>query len=296
VFLVVIVVALSLGTDTFLTSGNIQNVIDNSVAMGLLAIAGTVVIIAGGFDLSAGAIFAVSAIVGVKVSNELAPVVGILAGIMCGAFLGLLNGLITTVGRVNHFVGTLGTMIAFGGLATALSGSGLLLVADPSFGNIANTDVAGVRISIVILIVAVIAFAFLLNRTVYGRHVFGRGGNEAAARLAGVPVHRVVAVAYVLSGTMAAVAGLIVAARSLSVSASAGSNIIWDALAAILIGGNSANGGQGAIWRTMVGVLILVLIANGFNLLGIDPLYQQIVSGTIILVAVGADAWTRRAS
>ena len=126
------------------------------------------------------------------------------------------------------------------------------------------------------------------------RLLFGAGGNLSAARLSGVPVNRTLIGCYVLSGGVAALAGVIVAARSLSVSATTGSNIIFDALAAILIGGNSAFGGEGAIWRTVVGVAILAVISNGFNLLGIDPLYQQIVSGTIILVAVGADAWTRR--
>ncbi len=293
-FLVLLFVVLSLTTDTFLTVNNLKNVVDGAVAMGLIACAGTIVIIAGGFDLSAGAIFAVSAIVGVKVSNEASPLVGIVVGVVVGCGLGLINGLLCTVGRINDFVATLGTMIAFGGAATAISGSGLLLINDPSFGNFANTDVLGFHLSTWILVAIALFCAFLLNRTVFGRQVFGTGGNLAAARLSGVPINRVKAAAYVLSGGVAAVAGLIVAARSLSVSATTGSSIIFDALAAILIGGNSVLGGEGAIWRTMVGVFILAVISNGFNLLGVDPLYQQIVSGTIILVAVGADAWTRR--
>jgi len=293
-FLIALFVGLSLSTDKFLTESNLKNVIDGSVAMGLIACAGTIVIIAGGFDLSAGAIFAVSAIVGVKVSNDVSPIVGMIAGLLCGCALGLINGVLCTVGRINHFVGTLGTMIAYGGLATAVSGSGLLLINDPSFGNLATTEILGFKLSTWILVAVALFCGFLLSRTVFGRHTFGTGGNLAAARLSGVPVHRTLAAAYVLSGAVAGIAGLIVAARSLSVSPTTGANLIFDALAAILIGGNSVLGGEGAIWRTMVGVAILALIANGFNLLGIDPLYQQIVSGTIILVAVGADAWTRR--
>ena len=293
-FLVLLFVGLSLSTDTFLTTRNLENVIDGSVAMGLIAIAGTIVIIAGGFDLSAGAIFAVSAVASVLVSNETSPVVGILAGVLVGTLLGLVNGLITTVGRVNHFVGTLGTMIAYGGIATALTGSGLLLINDSSYGRIATTDVLGIRLSTWILIALGLFCAFLLNRTVFGRYTFGTGGNLAAARLSGVPINRTLTGAYMLSGGLAAIAGIIVAARSLSVSATMGNNIIFDALAAILIGGNSVLGGEGAIWRTTVGVLILALISNGFNLLGFDPIYQQIVSGTIILIAVGVDAFARR--
>jgi ribose transport system permease protein len=293
-FLIALFIGLSLSTDTFLTTTNLKNIVDGSVAMGLIACAGTIVIIAGGFDLSAGAIFAVSAIVGAKVSNGASPTVGIVVGVLAGCGLGLINGLLCTVGRINDFVGTLGTSIAYGGIATAISGSGLLLIENPSFSNVANTEILGFHSSTWILVVVALFCAFLLNRTVFGRHIFGTGGNLAAARLSGVPINRTRAAAYVLSGGVAAIAGLIVAARSLSVSATTGTNIIFDALAAILIGGNSVLGGEGAIWRTIVGVLILSMISNGFNLLGVDPLYQQIVNGTIILVAVGADAWARR--
>lgn len=296
IFLIALIIALWVSTDTFMTVNNIKNVIDGAVAVGLIACAGSIVIMAGGFDLSAGAIFAVAAIVGVKVSNEASPLVGILVGILVGAGLGLINGLLTTVGRINHFVATLGTMIAFGGMAVAISGSGLILVNDPSFANIANTDVLGFHISSWVLVAIALLCGFLLNWTVFGRHVFGTGGNLAAARLSGVPINRTLIACYVLSGGVAAVAGLIVAARSLSVSATTGANIIFDALAAILIGGNSVFGGEGAIWRTMIGVAILAVISNGFNLLGVDPLYQQIVSGTLIIVAVGLDAWVRRRS
>jgi len=122
-FLVALFIGLSLGTDTFLTVTNLKNVVDGSVAMGLIACAGTLVIIAGGFDLSAGAIFAVSAIVGAKVSNSTSPELGIVVGVLAGCGLGLINGLLCTVGRINDFVGTLGTSIAYGGMATAISGS-----------------------------------------------------------------------------------------------------------------------------------------------------------------------------
>jgi ribose transport system permease protein len=294
VFLFALFVALSLSTDTFLTVTNLKNVADSAVAVGLIACAGTIVIMAGGFDLSAGAIFVLASIVGVKVSNEVSPAVGAIAAVLAGCGLGLVNGLLCTVGRINPFVGTLGTMTAFGGIAVALSGSGLILVNDASFANIANTDLLGLHVSTWLLVGVALFCGFLLNWTVFGRHVFGRGGNIFAARLSGVPVHRTLTAAYVLSGGVAAMAGVIVAARSLSVSPSGGTNLIFEALAAILIGGNSVLGGEGAIWRTMVGVFIIALIGNGFNLLGVDPLYQQVVSGTLIIVAVGSDAWVRR--
>jgi ribose transport system permease protein len=296
VFVVVLFVVLSFSSGVFLTVGNLKNVVDGSVAMGMIACAGTLVIIAGGFDLSAGAVFAVAAIVGAKASNSLGAGAGVGIGVLVGAGLGLVNGVLCTVGRINHFVGTLGTSIAFAGIATAISGSSLILIASSGFGDLAGTDIAGFNSSTVIFVVVALVCAFLLNRTVFGRHVFGSGGNLSAARLSGVPVNRVLIGCYVLSGAVAGLAGLIVASRTLSVNAQTGTNIIFDALAAILIGGNSVLGGEGAIWRTIVGVFVLALISNGFNLLGIDPLYQQIVNGTIILIAVAMDAWTRRRS
>jgi ribose transport system permease protein len=292
--LIVLFIALSLSSDAFLTTSNLKNVIDGAVPVGLIACAGTLVIIAGGFDLSAGAIFAVSAVVGVKVSNEVSPIVGIAAGILLGCGLGALNGLLVTVGRVNHFVGTLGTWIAYGGVATAISGASLLLVKDASFGNLANADVLGLHLSTWIFLAVALCFAFLLNRTTFGRQAFGTGGNQAAARLSGISVNRIVATTYVLSGGVAALAGLIVAARSLTVTGDTGAGIVFEAIAAILVGGNSVLGGEGAIWRTIVGVFILALIANGLNLLGLDPIYQHVVQGVIIVIAVATDAWTRQ--
>jgi ribose transport system permease protein len=292
--LLVLFVALALSSDAFLTTTNLKNVIDGAVPVGLVACALTIVILAGGFDLSAGAIFAVSAILGVKLSNSVSPVVGIAGGIAVGCGLGLINGLLCTVGRVNHFVGTLGTWIAFGGAATAISAGSLILVKDPSFANLANADVLGFHLSTWIFLATALFFGFLLNRTTFGRQAFGTGGNIAAARLAGISVNRTIATTYVLSGGFAALAGLIVAGRSLSVNADTGSGLIFEAIAAFLIGGNSVHGGVGAIWRTVVGVFILALIANGLNLLGMDPIYQRIVQGTVIVIAVAVDAWTRQ--
>lgn len=287
-------IVLAVTTENFLTVQNLKNVGDQSVAVGIIACAGTLVIIAGGFDLSAGAIFAVAAILGAKVSNATGAEIGILAGLACGAALGLVNGLLCTYGRVNHFVGTLATSFAFAGLATILSGASLILIDDESFANLAGTSIFGIKSSTIIFALVAIGCAILLNRTVFGRGMFASGGNLRAARLSGISVDRIVIATYVVSGLAAAIAGLIVISRTLSVNADVGGDIILTAIAAILVGGNSILGGEGAIWRTIVGVFVLSLISNGFNLNGIDPLYQQIVTGGIIVFAVSADAWAKK--
>lgn len=291
---VLLFVLLAMASQQFLTVENLLNVVNRSVAVGLIAAAGTLVIVAGGFDLSAGSIFAVAAVLGALVSNTFGAWPGITAGLLAGCTLGLINGLLVGVGRVDHLVGTLGTMIAYGGLAIAIGGSGVILITDPAFGAFATTPLLGVRLSSWYLVIFFLVCAFLLNLTVFGRRIFAVGGNPAAARLSGVSVNRTLIGVYVLSGFAAALAGLVTAGASFSTRATSGSMLMFDALAAILIGGNSIRGGRGAMWRTLVGVATLVLISNGFNLMGIDPIYQQIVTGGIILIAVTADVWTRR--
>jgi ribose transport system permease protein len=294
--LLVLFIVLAVTNDVFLTSGNLTNVVDQSVAIGLIAIGGALVIIAGGFDLSGGATFTVGAILAVEFTNEVGIALGIAGALVTGAGLGLVNGLVTTVGRINYFVGTLATSIVFTGLGLVISGGALTLVEDPSFEDIARTDILGLKSSTVIFLAFAVVCAFMLNRTVFGRHIFATGGNLQAARLSGVPVARIQIATYMLAGFASALAGLIVASRTLSFNATTtgGTSLTFQAIAAILIGGISVHGGSGAVWRVIVGVLILAMISNGFNLNGVDPLYQDIVTGCIILLAVGIDAWARR--
>jgi len=294
IFLIAMFVALAFASNTFLTASNLKNVINDASAVGMIAAAGTLVIIAGGFDLSAGSIFAASAVIAAKVSNASGPELAVVVALAAGCGMGLINGLLTTYGRINPFVGTLGTMIAFDGMAVALTGSGVLIINNGSFANISNLNIFGFAISSWYLLVAALICGFLLNRTVFGQHIFAAGGNRFAALLSGVPLNRTLTLTYVLSGAFAAVAGLAVAGQSLSVDPTGGDTLIFQALAAIMIGGNSVWGGEGAIWRTMVGVFITTLIVNGFNLLGINPLYQQIANGALICIAVGTDTWVRR--
>lgn len=292
-FFVALVVALSLSSDVFLSEQNLKNVIDQTVAVGLIACAGSLVLMAGGFDLSAGAIYIAAGVVSAQVANSTSAWVGIGAGILTGLVLGAVNAFLCTVLRINAFVATLATSIAFAGMATVLSGGTFTFIQDATFGDLSAT-VLGVKVSTWIFVVFVAVCAFVLNKTVLGRYILATGGNSNAARLSGVPVNRTLAFTYVLSGAAAAIAAVIVASRSMSVSGTNGSDVVFDALAAILIGGVSVLGGEGAIWRVLIGVFILALISNGFNLNGIDPLYQQVVSGLLILIAVGVDTWLRK--
>lgn len=292
--LVALFIVLSIASPVFLTSANLVNLLDQSVTIGIMACGLTLVIIAGGFDLSIASTFALAAIIAAQVTNAYGTVTGIIVGLLAGAALGGINGLLTTVGRLNPFVTTIATNMVYRGLALAISGGYIIIIAEPTFSNLARPRVIGLPMSVIIFLAFALFCMFLLNRTVFGRHLYAVGGNQEAARLAGVRAGRVRAVTYVILGVGAGLAGMISTSRTLTVDANAGTGLEFTAIAAVLLGGTSVAGGSGAIWRTLVGVFLLQLVSNGFNLMGVDPTYQRVFTGVIILVAVSWDVWMRR--
>ena len=286
--------ALSLASSTFLTSGNLLNILDQWSTVGIIAFGGTLVLIAGGFDLSVGAIFAISGVVAAKVANAESVELGVVAGIAIGLGFGIANGLLTTIGRINPFIATLGSAIVIRGLALVLTGGFIVTVDDESFSSVARETVGAARLPVFYLLAFALLSGFILNRMVLGRYIFAVGNNAEAARLSGVRVSVVRGATYAISGLCAGVAGVIGASRVQSGQADVGVGIELTVIAAIVLGGTSILGGEGAIWRTAMGVLILAMIGNGLNLLAVDPVYQDIIQGGIVLLAVAIDGWTRR--
>jgi ribose transport system permease protein len=182
------------------------------------------------------------------------------------------------------------------GIASRITKGNLLVLFDnKSFGSLARTEFATVKTSIWLMVVAVIVLGLVLARTTAGRYMYAAGGNAEAARLSGVRVDAVRILAFVLSGGAAGLAGVIDASRVLSASASAeNTTLAFTVLAGIVVGGTSILGGDGAVWRSVVGVLFIALIGNGYILLGLDPLYEQITMGVILIAAVSLDAFARR--
>jgi ribose transport system permease protein len=291
---VALFVTLSVASDPFLTPTNLMNVLEQWAAVGIIAAGGTLVIIAGGFDLSVGAAFALSGVVAAKVAEGGSVELGILAGIGAGLAMGVVNGLLATAGRINPFVATLATGIVFRGLATAVTGGFLISIADPSFASLGRDEALGVKYAVWIFVAFALLCGFLLRYTTFGRAVYAAGGNPEAARLSGIRVGVVRAATFAISGLAAGLAGVIVASRVATGQADAGIGLELQAIAAIVIGGTSIMGGVGAIWRTVLGVLLLAMIGNGFNLLAVDIVLQQVFTGLIILAAVAVDAWSRR--
>ena len=206
-----------------------------------------------------------------------------------------MNGVITTIFRINSLIATLAMSFVVSGLASLVTGGNLIIAySHPAFGRLARTTFLTVATSTWTMLLAVVLLGVVLSRTTTGRYMYAAGSNAEAARLAGVRVQLIKLLTFVLSGGAAALAGVIDASRVLSAQASNGeTTLTFTVLAGIVVGGTSILGGQGAIWRTVVGVLFIALIGNGFDLLGLNPLYEQITLGGILLLAVGSDAWSR---
>jgi ribose transport system permease protein len=287
---------LSLTSDSFATKVNFLNILDQQSAILIIAAAGTLVLVAGGIDLSVGATYSLAGVTSAHFALQTNPVIAIVLGIGVGLLIGLANGLVTTMLRINALITTLAMAFIVGGCASLVTKGNLLVLFDkPGFGKFARTEFLTIKTSIWLMILTVVVIGVLLAATTAGRYMYAAGGNAEAARLAGVRVNAVRVLTFVISGGAAGLAGVIDTSRVLSAQASTGdTTLAFIVLAGIVVGGTSILGGEGAVWRTVLGVLFIALIGNGYILLGLDPLYEQITTGVILLAAVGLDSFARR--
>jgi ribose transport system permease protein len=292
---VILFVVLSIASNSFFTKINLLDILDQQAATLIIAAAGTLVLVAGGIDLSVGAVYALAGVTAAHLALSLPPAVAILAGIGVGLGVGLVNGVVATFFKINALIATLAMSFVVSGLASLVTGGNLIILySHPSFGKLARTSFLTVNTSTWVMLIAVAVLGVVLARTTAGRYMYAAGSNAEAARLAGVRVQMIRIVTFALSGAAAALGGVIDTSRVLSAQASNGETALtFTVLAGIVVGGTSILGGEGAIWRTVIGVLFIALIGNGFDLLGLNPLYEQIALGGILLIAVGTDAWSR---
>ncbi len=291
---VALFIVLALASDVFLTSTNLLNLLEQNAPVGIIAVAVTFVLITGEFDLSVGAIYVLTGVLAAQWAEALGVWPALLAAVACAAAMGLVNGLLIAYAKVDSFVCTLATSLMVAGASLAITKGFVKTVADPDFSTLGDGELLGVTYSIWIFGLVAVVFGFVLARSKFGRWLFAVGGNPEAARLSGINTRGVRVAAFALSGLAAGVAGAIVASRTGQGQAGDGLSVTLFAFAAVVVGGTSVLGGRGAIWRTVLGVLLLAMIVNGFNLLSVDPIYQQIVQGAIILLAVAADSLSRR--
>jgi ribose transport system permease protein len=213
-------VTLSIASSSFLTKVNLLNILDQQAATLIIAAAGTLVLVAGGIDLSVGAVYSLAGVTGAELASRTSPVVAIVLGVGVGLAVGLVNGLVVTRLRINALIATLAMSFVVGGLATLVThGNLVVLFEHPEFGDLARTQIVTVKTSIWIALVAVVVIGVLLARTTAGRYMYASGGNAEAARLAGVRVDAIRVLTFVVSGGAAGLAGVIDASRVLSAQA-----------------------------------------------------------------------------
>lgn len=290
--LAAIMLFLALNTGTFLTGRNFINLFDQAAVVGLLAAAATLCIISGVFDLSSTATLAVSAISGVMLTQHFGVAAGFFGAVLVGALLGTVTGLIVVSTKVNSFIGTLAVSIIYRGLAIVITGGAIVAPLPDqlaSFQTWTWPSLFGLTAGSVLMLAMTAVLGIVLWRTTFGRRIYAVGGNQEAARLSGIRTGSIHVAVFAISGVCSAMAGMILASRAGSAQPAMAVGIELTAIAAVVIGGTSILGGQGAMWRAFVGVMILTVISNGFNLLHWDTTYQQVVTGVLILVAVAAD-------
>lgn len=289
--LVTLVVALT--TDRFLDPGNLSNLALQVSIVSLIAIGATIVIFAGGIDLSSGSMVALlTMVLATLVKTVGLPLWPTLLGVLAlGTLLGAFNGVLTAFLRIPSFIVTLAGLIAFRGLALMFNAGSPIFSLDPNLEPIFYGSFLGVPLPFYYLVLFYGAATVMMNNTRLGREIYAVGGNPAAAKLSGINVRRVQTLAFSIAGLMTAVGAILMAARLNSGSPNYGQTLELQAIAAAVVGGASLAGGRGNILSTLVGALTIVIVQNGLNLNAAPSAVQNVILGLIILVAVGVDMW-----
>jgi ribose/xylose/arabinose/galactoside ABC-type transport system permease subunit len=287
-------VYLSITTENFLTYLNLSNVLQQVSTIGIIAVGMTVLLVTGNFDLSIGGIAALAGVAGVTAINTFGLVPGLVIGLGIGIALGAVNAIAVVWLHVNSLVATLGSGLAFTGIAYVTTGSAPVTAENDGLQQIMTASILTVPVPVLIFAAMVAAFAYLLHFSVFGRQCYAVGSNPEAARFAGIRVSLIQFVPFVLVGFLAGLAGIVLAGLLNSGQPSAAQSWPLGVIAAVVIGGVSISGGRGTIFQAVVGVLLIGIIDNGFNLLDFDPNYRSIFTGTIIVAAVALDSALRR--
>lgn len=289
--LLIVCVVFSYLSPYFLTTRNVINIFSQVSEIGIMAVGAALVIIIGGIDLSVGAVVALSLMVNAWLYRDAGVpfVVSSLVGIGVGALVGLINGLLSTYGRIQPFVATLATMSACSGLAMFITNGSPITGFPDWFTALASMRVAGIPFESVLMVAIYFAAAYWLTFRPTGRSLYAIGGSEEVARLSGINTRAVKVLVYVMAGILAAVAALILGARLDSAHPSAGASDLLSVIAVVVIGGASLSGGSGGMLGTFIGLLIIGVLRNGMALINVSPNLQPVVIGVAIIIAVMLD-------
>jgi ribose transport system permease protein len=291
--LVALCVALTFLSPYFLTAANIRNLFDQSAVLGIVVVGQMMVILTGGIDLSVGAIMGISGVVLGTVILELGLIAGIIAALLTGLFVGSVNGFLVGRAKLAPFIVTLGAMAICRSLSYVVSGVKSIVGFPPELNDIASASTFIVPNFVVFFVGTFIVFGLALSRTKFGRFVYSIGSNEEATRLSGVNVAFYKALPYALCGLLCGLAVTVRTSRLMAVEPDLGTGMELDAIAACVVGGASLMGGRGTMYGAFIGVLLIAVLRNGLNLLGVSPYWQGAALGTIIILSVLTERLTR---
>jgi ribose/xylose/arabinose/galactoside ABC-type transport system permease subunit len=291
---VALVVALLVTNPAFGRAANIANVLQQNSIIGIVACGMLLMIVVGGFDLSVGAVGAMTSVLAASLIVGVNTPVGIVVALLAGLAVGVVNGVCIGVIGMNPFVATLGTQSAVVGVLFVVTEAQPVYGVPESFTQLGLGRIAGIPIVTLIFLAVVVAVWATLKFTRFGHHVYAVGGNREAARLAGIDVNRVTIGAYAIGGLLAGLAGVLLLGQTGIGQPNSAATWPLTAIAAVVVGGVPLSGGVGRVSSAVLGTLLLGVVANGLNLNGVSPYWQPAVTGFVILVAVGIDSYQRR--
>jgi ribose transport system permease protein len=292
--LILLGVILSMVSPYFLTTINLLNIGRGIAIVGIVAVGETIVIIAGGFDLSVGSTMAAAGMTAGWLVTQGVPLpLAFAVAILIGVIVGFANGTIISYFRINPLIATLATLAIVRGLSYVISGGRELIISDPAFLEFGVGRVMGIPYIVLMLVATFLVFGWAMPRTLFGRYAYAIGSSAKAAQRAGVPVARWRIAYYVTCGALSALAGLVFVARTGNAQPSAALGIELDVITAVILGGTSLNGGRGRLSGTFLGLVLLGMVNNGLILVGVPAFWQQVVKGAILLTAVLYDELRR---
>lgn len=295
--MIILIIVMSLISPTFLTSTNLINVAKQASITTTIGVGMTFVLVTGGIDLSVGSIMAFSGTLAASMAvadKNLPIIVSILTGIAIGTLCGLLNGIGVSYIGFPPFIMTLGMMTIARGIPLVYTNGTPIFGLSGTFNALANSRILGIPTLVYYMVVICIIGYVILSKTVLGRRIYGIGGNEEAARLSGVPVARLKMLVYVFSGFLSGIAGILICSRITSGNGTVADGYEMNAISAAVIGGVSMTGGSGSVLGMVVGAMILTIIQNSFDIIGVNSFYQDIIKGIIILLAVFLDLRSKK--
>lgn len=295
IFYVILLVVFSFLSPFFMTVRNITSISSNIALIGLMAAAGTPLIIAGGLDLSVAAVAGLTGVIIALLNAAGFPIwIAVLCAVGVAMIIGLLNGFLATYLRLNPLIVTLATMSIVTGVSLILTGGLTKPLLVDGFNWIGQGRILGVPVPAILMLAVYIVLWLIMQKTHFGRHAFAVGGNPDASRLIGLPVDRTQIALYVMSAVSGAIAGTVLAAMLGAAAPNAAGPHLLTVIAAIILGGTSLQGGRGSVWGTLVAVLILGTLNNGLTLMNVSSFWQDVTRGVVLILAVGFDGLRQR--